>query len=312
MRSVPPIVQARNEKKLPPVPMQADRFAPHMGDPSVYTGPRPIMSHTDRESAVRRATEAAKPRSLSPISDEEEDVGRPGATIRQSAHTFGNPDGRYSHAVFEDPRDGRTWRHTRNDSKATIPSSLAPSTRSARTRASTLRASMRSPLPGISEKDTSSECSWGGDGGRHYGTTSGLHTATWAAESVEDELIRGNVQEVDVYPVEEMVDPWAPSGIMTSSSSRHTRSRSEGSTYRQPSQDGNTLGSSPRSCSSDGRGHQRSFSHHTPNSQQPSRNNPSTSQRRSEVAWPEFNEEENMAGVGAHFRRALSTSKDSS
>ena len=321
IRPVQPTAHARTEKKLPPVPMQADRFAPHMGDPFVYTGPRPIISHADRESAARSAMEASKRRSLSPISDEEEFFGRPGATIRQSAHTFGNPDGRHSHVAFEDARDGRTWRNNRNDSKATIPSSLAPSTRSARTRASTLRASMRSPLPGISEKDTNSEYSWGGDEGRHYGTTSALHTATWAAESGEDELMRGDVHEVEVYPVEGVVDPWAPSGIMTSSSSRHTRSRSEGS-YRQPYQDGNAVGNSPRSSSSGGHGHRGSFGHHAPNSQQSSRfssvNNSASaewhrpSQSTSEVAWPEFNEEENMAGVGAHFRRALSSSKGSS
>ena len=322
IRSVQPIAQAKTEKKLPPVPIQADRFAPHMGDPFVYTGPRPIISHADRESAVRRATGAVKQRSSSPISDEEEFFGRPGATVRQSAQTFGNPDGRHSQVTFEDARDGGTWGNIRNDSKATIPSLLAPSTKSARTRTSTLRASMRSPLPGISEKDTNSEYSWGGDEGRHYGTTSAFHTATWAAESVEDELIRGDVHEVEVYPVEGVVDPWAPSGIMTSSSSRHTRSRSEGSSYRQSYQDGNTVGNSPRSSSSGGHTPQGSFGHHAPNSQQPSRfssmNNSVSAERHhpsqntSEVSWPEFNEEENMAGVGAHFRRALSTGKGSS
>lgn len=317
IRPEQPIAQARKEKKLPPVPIQADRFAPHTGDPFVYTGPRPIMSHADRESAVRLATEAAKQRSLSPISDEEEFFGRPGTTVRQSAHTFGNPDGRHSQVAFEDARDGQSWRNIRHDSKATLPSLLAPSTRSARTRTSTLRASMRSPLPGISEKDTNSECSWGGDEGGHYGTT--LHTATWAAESVEDELIRGDVHEVEVYAVEGVVDPWAPSGIMTSSSSRHTRSRSEGSSYRQPYQGGSTAGHSSRSSSSGGHEHQGSFGHR---SQQPSRLSPTSnsasaewhraSQNTSEVPWPEFNEEENMAGVGAHFRRALSSSKGSS
>lgn len=323
VRPVQPIVQARNEKTLPPVPMQINRFAGQMGDPLVYTGPRPIMSHADRESAVRLAAEAAKQRSLSPITDEEENVNQPGATIRQSSHTFGNPDGRYSQVAFEDARDGRTWRHIRTDPKATIPSSLAPSTKSVRTRTSTLRASMRSPLPGISEKDTSSEYSWGGDEGRRYGTTSGLHTATWAAESEEDEFFRGDVREIDVYPLEGVVDPWAGSGVMTSGSSRHTRSRSEGSGYRQPYQDGHTLRSSPRSNSSDGHRYQGSFGGHGPSSQQPSHlssmNNLGASaewlcppQNMPEVVWPEFNEEENMAGVGAHFRRALSTSKGSS
>jgi hypothetical protein len=323
MRPAQPTVQARNEKILPPTPMQVDRFAGQMGDPFVYTGPRPIMSHADRESAVRLAAGATRQRSLSPISDEEENVGQPGATVRQSSHTFGNPDGRYSQVAFEDARDGRTWRNIRTDSKATIPPSLAPSTKSARTRASTLRASMRSPLPGISEKDTSSECSWGGDGGRHYGTTSGLHTATWAAESVEDEFFRGNVREIEVYPMEGVVDPWAGSGVMTSGSSRHTRSRSEGSSYPQSYQDGNTLGNSPQSSSSDGQRHQSSFECRGPSSQQPSHrssmNNLGASaewlhppQNVPEVIWPEFNEEENMAGVGAHFRRALSTSMGSS
>jgi len=308
IRPAQPIVQTRNEKKLPPIPipMQAYRFAPQTGDPFVYTGPRPIMSHADRESAVRLAADSAKPRSLSPISDEEEYIGRSGAAVRQSAHTFGNPDGRHSQVAFDDTRDSRTWRHIPADSKATIPPSLAPSMKSARTRASTLRASMRSPLPGISEKDTNSECSWGGEGG-HYGTTSGLHTATWAAESVEDELIRGDVQEIGVYPV----DPWAPSGVLTSGSSRHTRSRSEGSSYRQPSQDGNTLGNSPRSGSSDGRGHQSSFGRHG-NNLGASSEWLCPQQNIREVEWPEFNEEENMAGVGAHFRRAHSTSKGSS
>ena len=312
--SVQPIVQARIEKTLPPPPMQAD--------PLVYTGPRPIMPHADRESAIRLAREAEKQRSLSPISDEEENVGQFEATIRQSSHTFGNPDGRYSQVAFEDARDGRTWRHIRTDSKATIPPSLAPSTKSARTRTSTLRASMRSPLPGISEKDTSSECSWGGEGG-HYGTTSGLHTATWAAESVEDEFFRGDVREIEVYPVEGVVDPWTSSGVMTSGSSRHTRSRSEGSSYHPSLQDGNTLGNSPRSSSSDGRRRQSSFGSRGPSSQQPSHfssmNNlgvsaewPRPPQDIPEIEWPEFNEEENMAGVGAHFRRALSTSKGSS
>lgn len=317
------IVQARDEKILPPIPMQVHHFAGQRGDPFVYSGPRPIMSHADRESAVRLVAEAAKQRSLSPISDGEENVGQPGATVRQSSHTFGNPDGRYSQVAFEDARDGRTLGHIRTDSKATIPSSLAPSMKSARTRTSTLRASMRSPLPGISEKDTSSECSWGGDEGRHYGTTSGLHTATWAAESVEDDFFRGDVREIEVYPVEGVVDPWAGSGVMTSGSSRHTRSRSEGSSYRQSYQDGNTLGNSPHSGSSEGHRHQSSFGSYGPSPQQPSRfpsmNNLGAStewlcppQNIPEVVWPEFNEEENMAGVGAHFRRALSTSKGSS
>jgi hypothetical protein len=316
-----PIVHPRNEKELPPPPIQADRFAPHIGisrpDPPFYNGPRPVISHTDRESAVRFAAEASKQRSLSLISDEES-VGLPGAPGRQSSHTFGNPYGRYSQVAFEDARDSATWRHIRNDPKATIQSSLAPSTRSARTRTSTLRASMRSPLPGISERDTTSEYSWGGDEGRHHGTTSGFHTATWAAESVEDEFIRGNVQEVDVYPVEGVVDPWAPSGIMTGTSSRHTRSRSEGSSHRQPYQDGDALGTPPRSSSSDGPGYQSSVGHQAPNSQRPSRLSSTNdlgvsaerlcpSQNTSEVEWPEFNEEENMAGVGAHFRRALSS-----
>ena len=314
IRPAQPIVQARNEKTLPPIPMQTDPF--------VYTGPRPIMSHVDRESAVRLATEAVKQRSLSPISDEEDSVGQHGATFRQSSHTFGNPDGRYSQVAFEDARDGRTWRHTRTDPKAPIPPSLAPSMKSARTRASTLRASMRSPLPGISEKDTSSECSWGGDEGGHYGTTSGLHTATWAAESVEDEFFRGDVREIDVYPVEGVVDPWTSSGVM-SGSSRHTRSRSEGSSYHQSLQDGNTIGNSPRSNSSDGHRRKSSFGSRGPSSQQPSHFSsmnslgasaewPHPTQNIPEVVWPEFNEEENMAGVGAHFRRALSTGKGSS
>ena len=318
IRPAQPIVR---EKRLPPVPMQAGRFAPQMGDPLVYTGPRPIISHADRESAVRIAAGAAKQRSLSPISDEEENVGPLGATVRQSSHTFGNPDGRYSQVAFEDAGDGRAWRHNRTDSKATVPSSLAPSTKSARTRTSTLRASMRSPLPGISEKDTASECSWGGEGG-HYGTTSGFHTATWAAESTEDELIRGDVQEIEVYPMEGVVDPWAPDGNLTSTSSRHTRSRSEGSSSLQPYQDGNTLGYPSRPSSSPGHVPQSSFSYGAPNSQQPSRfsamNHPSASaewprpsQSMSDVEWPEFNEEENMAGVGAHFRKALSTSRGS-
>ena len=312
--SVQPIVQARIEKTLPPTPMQADPF--------VYTGPRPIMPHADRESAIRLAREAAKQRSLSPISDED-NVDQFEATIRQSSHTFGNPDGRYSQVAFEDARDGRTWRHIRTDSKATIPPSLAPSTKSARTRASTLRASMRSPLPGISEKDTSSECSWGGDEGGRYGTTSGLHTATWAAESVEDEFFRGDVREIEVYPVEGVVDPWTSSGVMTSGSSRHTRSRSEGSSYHQSLQDGNTIGNSPHSSSSDGHRRQSSFGCRGPSSQQPSHFSsmsnlgasaewPRPPQNIPEIVWPEFNEEENMAGVGAHFRRALSTSKGSS
>lgn len=86
---------------------------------------------------------------------------------RLSAHTFGLPTG--TTQTFRVPQDPR------NDSKGSLPltsrpQSMAPSTRSNWTRASTLRASMRSPLPDISERDTTSELSF--DGGVLHGSGS--------------------------------------------------------------------------------------------------------------------------------------------
>ncbi|PVG01956.1 hypothetical protein CPB86DRAFT_805024 [Serendipita vermifera] len=118
---------------------------------------------------------------------------------RMSGHTFGLPTGTnmtfhdsvdwrasdVPQEVPNDPRDrrasnlsqeirndSRDWRasHTsqevRNDSRVSLqsrPQSMAPSTTSNRTRASTLRASLRTPLPDISERDTASELSFRGD-----------------------------------------------------------------------------------------------------------------------------------------------------
>ena len=80
---------------------------------------------------------------------------------RMSGQTFGLPTG--TNMTFRDSRDWRVPHEPRNDSKVSLqsrPQSMAPSTKSNRTRASTLRASMKSPLANISERDTASEISF--------------------------------------------------------------------------------------------------------------------------------------------------------
>lgn len=145
------------------------------------------ISHSDSESAPEDAIPQIpgesqdSPVHSSPISvdisdddaqyaeipPEVEETRAPG---RMSGQTFGLPTG--TNMTFRDSKDWRASHEPRNDSKVSLglgsrpqsmAQSMAPSTRSNRTRASTLRASMRSPLANISERDTASELSFRGE-----------------------------------------------------------------------------------------------------------------------------------------------------
>lgn len=122
------------------------------------------------------------------VPPEVEEARAPG---RMSGQTFGLPTG--TNMTF-DNRDSRDWKtpyEPINESKVSLGSrpqsmaqSMAPSTRSNRTRASTLRASMKSPLANISERDTASELSFRGEE-IHESGSFGVHNESGSGESNE-------------------------------------------------------------------------------------------------------------------------------
>jgi hypothetical protein len=136
------------------------------------------ISHSDSESAQEDVAPIASEENQnpsmesSPLSVDTSDEGAQYVEVpdshearapeRMSAHTFGLPTG--TNQTFRESKDWRTSQDMRNESKTSLPltsrpQSMAPSNR---TRASTLRASLRSPLPDISERDTTSELSYDG------------------------------------------------------------------------------------------------------------------------------------------------------
>ena len=175
------------------------------------------ISHSDSDSAPEDVIpqipdgSQASPTHSSPISVDISDDGAQYVEVlpeveetrapgRMSGQTFGLPTG--TNMTFRDSKDWKTSHEPRNDSKVSLNSrpqsmaqSMAPSTRSNRTRASTLRASMRSPLANISERDTASELSFRGEeinesgsfGVSINGSGSGGHSNELIHEEPEEE-----------------------------------------------------------------------------------------------------------------------------
>ncbi|CAG7848065.1 SubName: Full=Uncharacterized protein {ECO:0000313/EMBL:CCA71835.1} [Serendipita indica DSM 11827] len=122
-----------------------------------------------------------------------------------SAHTFGLPTG--TTATFREMQDSRPLQDSRNNSRVSLPSrpiSGVPSMRS--TRVSTLRASLRSPLPGISERDTTSELSFHGDDVNPSGSFVG--NQYYIPSIPSEEVLHVEAEEVDVGPMAGMTPEW--------------------------------------------------------------------------------------------------------
>ena len=119
-----------------------------------------------------------------------------------SAHTFGMPTG--TGAAF---RYSQPLQDSRDNSRVSLPlrpGSGAPSMRS--TRVSTLRASLRSPLPGISERDTTSELSFRGDDPRRSGS---FAEGQYYIPSIpSEEVLQVEAEEIDPGQVAGMNAEW--------------------------------------------------------------------------------------------------------